>query len=180
MDPSYIEDTMIFIRNITDNDICQLISLCEKENASLAHKGDGLGYNNYNEYVWIQNTLSLYAQAKDPASGSLCIGAFEDNGTMLGFLTASYFSNWYTGSYIADMKDVCTDMTHDKYHEVFEKLFKKFINHYAQLGVTDWRADTIRSQDDRGLKFGNYIKKLFGEENDIVLNTSVRGVFKDI
>jgi hypothetical protein len=166
----------MIIRNITDDDICQLISLCEKENTPRAHKGDGVGYNSYNEYIWIKNTLNLYEQAKDPSSGNLCIGVFNEDNVMLGFLTASYFSNWYTGSLIADMKDVCTDMTYEKYHEVFEKLFKRFINHYAQLGVTDWRADTIRSQDDNGLKFGNYIKKLFGEENDIVLNTSVRGV----
>jgi hypothetical protein len=171
---------MIFIRNITDNDICQLISLCEKENKprAVGDNKDGLGYN-YNEYMWITNTLALYEQAKDPSSGCLCIGAFEDSGEMLGFLTANIFSNWYDGSLIADMKDVCTDMTHESYHEVFEKLFKKFISHYANNGVVNWRADSIRAKDDNGLKFGNYIKKVFGEENNIVLNTSVRGVFKD-
>jgi hypothetical protein len=166
----------MIIRNITDNDICQLISLCEKENKPRAtgSSKDGLGYN-YNEYLWITNTLNLYQQAKDPSSGSLCIAAFE-GGHMLGFLTANMFSNWYDGSLIADMKDVCTDMTHGNYHEVFEELFKEFISHYASKGVVNWRADSIRAKDDNGLKFGNYIKKIFGEENDIVLNTSVRGV----
>lgn len=170
----------MIIRNITDNDICQLIALCEKENKprAVGENKDGLGYN-YNEYMWITNTLNLYQQAKDSMSGNLCIGAFNDEGVMLGFLTASVFSNWYDGSYIADMKDVCTDMTHENYHEVFEKLFNEFIHHYASHGITNWRADSIRAKDDNGLKFGSYIKKVFGKENDIVLNTSVRGVFKE-
>jgi len=170
---------MIFIRNISDNDICQLISLCEKVFGPQA-KGpnkDGLGYG-YNEYVWISNTLNLYQQAKDPASGCIAIGGY-DGDKLLGFLTANYFSNWYDGSYVADLKDVCTDMTYEKYHEVFEKLFNQFINHYAELGITNWRADTIRAKGDAGLKFGNYIKKRFSKESNIVLNTSVRGVFKN-
>jgi len=170
---------MLTIRNIMDNDICQLISLCERIFGPQAQgdNKDGLGFN-YNEYTWIQNTLNLYQQSKDPTSGYLAIGCFDGN-KLLGFLTAGYFSNWYDGNYVADLKDICTDTTHDSYHEVFEKLFKNFIDHYVSFGVTHWRADSIRSNNDAGLKFGNYIKKIFSEENEIVLNTSIRGVFKN-
>ena len=177
MDPSYIEDNM-HIRKILDNDICQLISLCEKINKPQATgpNKDGLGYE-YNEYIWIQNTLDLYQATRTAESTNLLIGCF-DGDKLIGFLTASVINGWYDGKSVANMHDVVTDFERDDYHLIFEMLFQRFLDYYKQFYITNWRADTIRSNNESGIKFGEFIKKKFGETNDIALNVSVRGLMK--
>lgn len=167
---------MIEVRKLDDQDVVKMIDLCEKENIPRAEAGDGLGCVP-NRYVWVQNTLNLLGQQRDGDQRALVLGAY-DGDHLVAFLTAHTFTNWYSGELTADMKDVCTDMSHPEYHKAFELIFGEFIRNYKELEVTAWRADTIRSHGDEGQKFGSYIEKVFGNDNDIVLNVSVRGVVK--
>ena len=167
---------MIKTRKLNDQDMSKLIALCEKENIPRAESGEGKGYEP-NRYIWIQNTLNLYGQMRNGDETYLALGSFDEDENMVAFLTAATFHNWYNGDLVADMKDVCTDLTHDEYHIAFEQIFGEFIRYYKERNVDKWRADTIRNEEDSA-KFAAYIAKVFGDENHIVKQTSIRGIVK--
>ena len=159
---------MLEIRKLSDNDIVSAITLMKE----FIFDPPPVGYE-MNEANWVANFLGLYYKSKEDPN-AVVLGCFDtDDNELMGFISGDTFISSYDGLPTADMKDTVT-FPEKQQAATFSLLFDAFLKHYYDNGIVTWRFDSIRKEEDQH-KVTNFIKKYYGDTNDIDVFVSIRG-----
>ena len=155
---------MLRTRPIENNDIVAVINLMNEQHGNEETPGYA-----HNEAAWISNFMIMYHNPD-----ALVIGVFDtDDNQLFGFMTADTFVSFYDNRLIADVKDCVT--LGPKRGLIFNNLFEYFLEHYAGLGIMDWRFDSVKKDEVERTKLADFLEKRFGDRNDIEMFVSIRG-----
>lgn len=156
------------IKQLGNNDVYEMAGI------ALA-TGEADVYHGYyrNDAQWLTHAIKHVREAIDGNPHYIAIKDVDKNGKMLGFMIASTFNEYYSNQYVMDVKEMMVDYEAGRIANAKSviRCFDYMIEHIKKHGGTQWRADSIHSEDN-AFDYARFLQKRYGS----AIHTSSRGV----
>ena len=128
----------------------------------------------YDEINWCTYFMNAVKKQNDGDVNYIAHGVYKD-GHLLGFMVASAFTNYYNNNPVMDVKDMIVDEDAGTFTKakVTAMLFDNMIAYTKSQGGTQWRADSIRTEE-QGHAYAKFLQKRYG----CAIHTSARGIIE--
>lgn len=137
-------------------------------------KGDDYHGYEYDEINWCSYFMGIVKKQYEGDVNHIAHCVYRD-GHLLGFMTGSTFNNYYNNTPIMDVKDMIVDESQSQLTKakVTMKLFDNMIEYTKSKGGTQWRADSIRTEE-LAMNYAKFLQKKYG----CAIHTSARGIIE--
>ena len=152
------------MRGLRTNDTVDCINLMNKYSFHAHYERD--------EAAWITHLIQHITEQNKGNPHFIALGDFDEDEYLNGFLLGSTFNNYYSQSFVMDVKDCILEEEKQPVRSAI-RLFNGMIDHVKKHGGMHWRADSIRD-GDAGLKYCQFLNKKY----DAKIHYGVRGIIK--